>query len=438
MTKFFLLLSIISTFVHTSATAENTGGAAANAPREENRFLFVIETSLPMNRMSKATIETVRALVGSGVQGQMHAGDTFGLWTFNEELNTDFPMQQWTPGASEKLAQGSADFLKKRRFEKKAVLQHVLDPLFPILKSSKAITVVFVSTGNDPMRGSPFDQEINAIYPIYANELREAKIPFVTVLVGRSGKVVAYSVNSSLGPIKIPNPPIEPSPVVTRPVTNSPAVATNTVAKPKPIVPNIIMTKPTATNSVADVLPQKTNLAEKVEAAIAVVKPNVTTFTAVPTSSVAIVESNLKLSTTNPVLKSQTSFVTPTSPGGGTESLAANEMPAPSKTMTPQKAEVPAAVSNGEDARKIANVSRDDSAARKAGPTSNALAATPGKNSTEPLTQVAAKTVSKPKSIFVSLALVLLVCVATIFVVMRRSQNKSHSSLISQSMHQRK
>ena len=38
------------------------------------------------------------------MKGQVEAGDTIGLWTFNEELYTGrFPLQTWLPPAQEDI-----------------------------------------------------------------------------------------------------------------------------------------------------------------------------------------------------------------------------------------------------------------------------------------------------------------------------------------------
>jgi hypothetical protein len=208
-----------------------------------------------MGRNAKAMQAVVHELIESGVQGQMKPGDTFGLWTFNEQLATEFPMQRWSPDDNKKLAQLADDFLKKRRFEKKTQLRVMLPPLYSVVKASKAITVILISTGNEPVQGTPFDKEINAIYPIYARELRDAKIPFVTILVGRERELVAYSVNSSLGPINVPQPPIQQAKLKLPTKTNTVVTAkqTSSRATNRPPVQKLEAesVKPKSTNEIA-------------------------------------------------------------------------------------------------------------------------------------------------------------------------------------------
>ncbi len=246
MKKIFMFLLVCSVF--------STSAAEPSSHPIENRFLFVVETSSLMNRSANAAQETIRNLVTSGARGRMRSGDTFGLWTFNDRLNPEFPMQQWTPDEGKKLAEAAVDYLNRQRYEKKGRLQTtVLPPLFSVINSSRAVTVILISSGTEPIRGTPFDKEINSLYSIYERELRDAKIPFVTSLVGRNGKVVAFAVNSTLGPIEIPTAPLPEIPIV-QIKTNAPTLI-NTSTPTNPAVPprrfaksNIIIGKVVTTN----------------------------------------------------------------------------------------------------------------------------------------------------------------------------------------------
>ncbi len=213
--KKFLVLSMLISYFAISRASE------LSALPVENRFLFVIENSLAMGRSAKAVEKTLRELIESGVQGQMVPGDSFGLWTFHEQLDTSFELQRWVPSERGKLADTAIDFLKKRRYAKTTAMQSVLPPLFSVVKESRAITVIFISAGNEPISGTPFDGEINRVYANYSRQLHNAKLPFVTVLVGRNGQLVTHAVNSALGPFQIPKRPIEPEPIVVKVKTNA-------------------------------------------------------------------------------------------------------------------------------------------------------------------------------------------------------------------------
>jgi len=254
----------------------------------ENRFLFVIETSAATSRSAKAARDAVRELIQSGVQGQMRAGDTLGLWTFNDELYTSFPMQQWVPTVSQQMGERAEAFLKKVRYEKKSQLNVMLPSLDTVIQASKSITVILISDGHEPVQGTPFDQEVNAVYSVYGRSLRDSRAPFVTVFIGRNGKLIAHAVSSALDAIQIPTVPLPIEPVLSQTKTNNLAAAkkraavTNEIAPPRKIAKsNIILTKPVATNQP----PLVTNIvvaAPEIEVSPLAAKTNLPASTAPP------------------------------------------------------------------------------------------------------------------------------------------------------------
>jgi hypothetical protein len=204
--RYILFLFALFCAARSPLFAQNAQKAAS-----ENRFLFVIDTSLSMARSSKEAQATVLSLINSGLQGQMRDGDTYGIWLFNEKLSADFPMQAWYNNGLNKTDLAAA-YLKKIRYEKQANLDVVLKPLLALARNSRALTVIQISDGKSSMHDVRFDTEINRLYSEYAEPLRQVKMPFVTVLVVRDGEFAAWAVNSTLPPLRIPNPPISPKP----------------------------------------------------------------------------------------------------------------------------------------------------------------------------------------------------------------------------------
>jgi len=170
---------------------------------QENRFLFVIESSFAARPAARAMRETVLDLIETGFNGAMKEGDTYGIWCYNQTLNTSFSVQRWSPYNTNKTA-ASLNFINQIRFEKTANLSLALKPVLPILTASQNITLVLLSDGKESLNGTPFDPEINALFRQYYVELKRAKIPFVTVLSAANGTIWGYAVNSSIGPIQLP------------------------------------------------------------------------------------------------------------------------------------------------------------------------------------------------------------------------------------------
>src|ERR1700712_1643130 len=66
--------------------------------RPANRWLLIVETSRAMAPRAEAITKSVGDLLRSGMNGQLRAGDSVGLWTYNNELHAgEFPLQTWSP-----------------------------------------------------------------------------------------------------------------------------------------------------------------------------------------------------------------------------------------------------------------------------------------------------------------------------------------------------
>lgn len=232
------------------AQTNNSPAKAIHEPTSGNRFLFIIDTSAAMKSSAGDMIQAVDDIIQSGASGQLHRGDTLGLWTFNNQLHPGvFPLQTWVPESKNLIAARTKDFLTAQRYSKQSSLPAALDGMFTVIKSSDIITVFIISTGQSPMQGTPFDDQINALYVETTREMKKNRKPIVTVLQAKRGKIIKYTVNALPWPVVIPEVPIPlkvaetepaPKPAVapeTKPPAPTPppppAAATN-VAQPKP------------------------------------------------------------------------------------------------------------------------------------------------------------------------------------------------------------
>lgn len=427
--RFALLLACCFGFVTNVFSAELTPKPAA----QEDRFLFIVETSSAMSRSAKAAQQTIRELIESGAQGEMQSGDTFGLWTFGEKLDVTFPMQSWSPGESKKLAESAVDFLKKQRYENEAKVSVVFPPLYSVIKSSQSITVFLVTTGSEPIRGTPFDNQINAIYRQYSRELHEAKIPFVTVLIGHKGKPVAYSVNSSVGPIRIPQPPIEKEKPTTEKKTNTVAAVTNSVPVPavkteaKPKAPEVVVPAISTNLSAPIVAP---SLAFS-EADSKLITESVTEPKKTEPKTVAKQNAEGAAAATNHLAKTQ--------PAEKKEPIAAP----PQKTVVSNAPQT--VVTNAKVAEKTEEPEKIAAVEKPPKPThvrTNAIKSVETKNATNlppknPEPVVATQTMFSPKKLLLAGAVLLLVAIVLAVLLFRHSK-KSEPSLISHSIDRKK
>jgi hypothetical protein len=178
--------------------------------------------SSSMEEMQTAVEATVYDLIRSGLGGQMLAGDSFGLWTFNKEVYTGkFTVMVWDPKRSTQQGARAASFLSGNVYEKRSDLKKVMGTLSRIVGVVSNLTVFIISDGNSAISGTPFDKAINADYRKKNRERSQAKVPYVTTLVVRDGGYVSKSVTIAGQPIFLPQRP-------------PPAVAAKTPIPPTP------------------------------------------------------------------------------------------------------------------------------------------------------------------------------------------------------------
>lgn len=234
------------------------------APGSEDRFLLIVDTSAAMERNATNTSKAVSQLMSTGLAGQARAGDTVGLWTFNEALHTGvFPLQRWTPQTRQKIAAAAGAFMTKVRYEKQSRFEKVIGPLASVVKDSERITVLILTDGSSKISGTPFDKQINESYRLNYAVQRKQRMPFITVLRAQRGDFTGWRVNTPPFRPEFPafasdakpgetkpdsKPPVTPSLIVVGedPVPASPA-PTNAPAAAGPTAPAATQeTKPEA------------------------------------------------------------------------------------------------------------------------------------------------------------------------------------------------
>ena len=200
-----------------------------------SRYLLVVNTSRSMRNRSRAMLQTVQDLLNSGMQGQLSGGETLGVWTFNEDLYTGrFPLQVWAPQEQKAIARRILGFLKAQACEKQPSLDKVVPAIQDVVKESDLITVILISAGDAKIHGTPFDDPINDYYARWHNEQQAGRVPLVTILRARNGKMLRCSVRPAAGPMEFPPlPPPEAGAVRTGP----PAAARPAPAPPPQSVP---------------------------------------------------------------------------------------------------------------------------------------------------------------------------------------------------------
>jgi len=185
-------------------------GQTNAAKSQGNRFLFIVDTSASMQMRKVGMLNAVNDLMSSGMHGQLRAGDTVGLWTFNQEAYVGrFALQHWSRETQAMVTSHLLNFLNMQQYERTASLDKVLTLLDRVVKGSAYLTAILITDGEDKIHGTPFDDAINAYYKQWRKQQQKDRSPFVTVLRAKDGRITDYAVTSPPWPLEMPALPPE-------------------------------------------------------------------------------------------------------------------------------------------------------------------------------------------------------------------------------------
>jgi hypothetical protein len=208
-------------------------------PQTENRFLFIINTSAAMRPMTGGIGDAVLGLLQSQMQGQMRDGDSFGIWTYDARLHTDFPMQIWAKDKQGAILQVVTNWLADRRYQNKPHLEKVLPAARQIAAMSRVVTLIFIYDGSEPMQNVAFENDINALQKETGRRMLADHIPFVTILAARDGKFFDYRVRTPASvslPLTAQFFPAQTNAAAAAVATNPPPPAVAVSNAPPPVV----------------------------------------------------------------------------------------------------------------------------------------------------------------------------------------------------------
>jgi len=191
------------------------------AKAQSNRWLFILQTSRSMQPRSDGCEKIIASLLQDGAQGQLRAGDTIGLWTFNERISAgQLPLQVWSPEEAATISKRTVEFLRGIKYEKRSSLSQAVRALGPLVTNSQTLTVILLTDGLEKLDGMAFSADVNAFFELWRKQSQASNNPFVTVLRARGGQILDFTVNIPPWPLKLPplpSPPIFPEPAVQAP-----------------------------------------------------------------------------------------------------------------------------------------------------------------------------------------------------------------------------
>ena len=238
-----------------SAPAQPAPPARPAPAKVQNRFLLVFDTSSDMKRRLPAVRTALNNLLAHcALSDQLKAGDSIGVWTFDETLRTgEFPLQRWKPDNAALIASNINAFVSSQRYSKKSEFQSWMPMLDHVVEGSERLTVVIFCDGYGEFKGSPYDKGINQIFEQRRRERQKARAPIAIVIRSQLGHYVDCIVSFPPQAINLPAfPPLPPPPappvvitpppqpklppliIIGTPHTNPPPAASSPVAPAPP------------------------------------------------------------------------------------------------------------------------------------------------------------------------------------------------------------
>jgi hypothetical protein len=168
------------------------------------RYLFLVDTSFSMRRQRQAVVSAMQEMVRGGFQWKVQPGETFGIWTFNEKVDTtSFTPQTWSSGGNEQMARLTANHMARQRFDKKPNWETAMNKVAEAIEHSDLLTLFILTDGQGPISGTPLDEALNALYKQHGRELQRLRRPFITTFMLVEGDILAWAVGAAGEPIEI-------------------------------------------------------------------------------------------------------------------------------------------------------------------------------------------------------------------------------------------
>jgi len=450
-----VLLGLAAILAPARGLCQTNAGSAKSEPIS-NRYLIVVETSRTMIKRGDGILDTVNALIMNGMKGQMHSGDTLGVWTFNDKLHAgDFPLQVWTPENRSRVAENVAYFIKKAKFEKKSRLDETLSAVMGLVRDSDYLTVVFLTDGSGKFSGTPFDKDINDAFATWKPEQDKKLMPIMTILRASKGVITHRAV------VPIPwnweMPPLPPDLIaayetaqkqiaaLTNKPPPAPAIGQSLIVRGKKADPapekGVSTNKPalTASNAVpaktAAAKPQSTNLTHQPETtapASTAIAPKPVITSPGPTPVPPAIEDPPTIASAASPAKPTAAVETPTEPKPTAKSLPAPTTGAEQKSPSPPPTtSLQLAQANPKPAPPATPATTPESAVPTPSSRTVPEAASPVMPQQGAL--VPSPTIWENEWFWVGIGIVTLVTVVVTFSLMRRSRSSSRISLITSS-----
>ena len=217
------------------------------ATNVNSRFLLIFDTSSAMKRRVPAVQKALNEILAASTNGQLHSGDSIGVWTFDQDLHAGkFPLQYWEPENAPMIASNITKFIRKQHYSKKTGFDALQPLLNQVVQGSERLTVLIFCDGNGEIHGTPYDAGINQVFQQRQSERQKEWLPIVVGLRSQRGQYVGCMVSFPPQAVSLPEFPPLPEVAQAPPVTDASA----TSSLPQSGVPSLIIVGTTITNHV--------------------------------------------------------------------------------------------------------------------------------------------------------------------------------------------
>jgi hypothetical protein len=226
------------------------GRSSAQTVQESpERWLLIFDTSADMNRWLPGTTTELQNQFFQSMSGEMHPGDSVGVWTFAEKLEAGkYPLFNWMPGKASEEAASLVDFLDYEKYKGKTKFAALRPALRQVIADSQRLTILIFCDGKDEFKLTPYDEGINETFRVMQADRKKVKAPFVVVVRTQNGKFVGATVNLPPGSLSFPAfPPLPPAASVA-PANLAPEALPVIPAPAPPAVPLVIVGTNVVTN----------------------------------------------------------------------------------------------------------------------------------------------------------------------------------------------
>ncbi len=178
----------------------------------ENRFLLVFDTSSGMKKRLPAVKVALETMLASNMRGELRAGDSIGVWTFDRELSGNHLVQLWAPEHAATIASNITRYIAAQHYSKRTSFDALRPSLNWVVQNSDRLTVMIFCDGDGQVAGTSFDSGINRIFQQRQAELKKARQPFILVLRSQLGNYIGCTMNFPPALVNFPEFPPFPQP----------------------------------------------------------------------------------------------------------------------------------------------------------------------------------------------------------------------------------